>query len=94
MKNELLSKVFKWFSLGLFITFVTAYLVSTNVNMLGLIFNGVGYVLIIILELVLAIWLTTRIRKMDSGITKILYIAYSVLTGLTFSSIVISISGL
>ena len=89
MKNELLSKVFKWFSLGLFITFVTAYLVSTNVNMLGLIFNGVGYVLIIILELVLAIWLTTRIRKMDSGITKILYIAYSVLTGLTFSSIFI-----
>jgi len=87
MNNEFLSKVFKWFGVGLFITFLVAYLVSTNDVLLSLIFNGIGYIVIIILELVLAIWLTTRIRKLDSGLTRVLYIGYSALTGLTFSSI-------
>ena len=89
MKNNFLSKVFGWFGLGLLVTFLVAYIVSTNVALLSLIFNGIGYIVIIILEIVLAIWLTTRIRKMDSGLTKVLYIAYSGLTGLTFSSIFI-----
>lgn len=89
MKNEFLSKVFNWFGLGLLVTFITSFIVSTNIYLLSLIFGGIGYIVIIISEIVLAIWLTTRIRKMDSGLTKILYIAYSVLTGLTFSSIFI-----
>lgn len=87
MKNEFLSKVFKWFGLGLLVTFLVAYFTSTNLMLLSLIFNGIGYILIFVLEIVLAIWLTTRIRKMDSGLTKVLYIGYSILTGLTFSSI-------
>lgn len=89
MKNEFLSKVFKWFGLGLLITFIVSYLVSNNLMLLSLIFNGYGYIIILILEIVLAIWLTTRIRKMDSKLTKILYISYTALTGLTFSSIFI-----
>ena len=31
MKNEFLSKVFRWFSLGLLVTFIIAYIVSTNI---------------------------------------------------------------
>lgn len=88
MKNEFLSKVFSWFGIGLLVTFLTAFFVSTSYAMLSLIFGG-GYIVILILEFVLAIWLSTRIRKMDSGLTKVLYIAYSALTGLTFSSIFI-----
>ena len=65
MKNEFLSKVFRWFGLGLLITFIVSYLVSNNIMLLSLIFNGYGYIIILILEIVLAIWLTTRIRKMD-----------------------------
>ena len=89
MKNEFLSKVFRWFGLGLFITFLVAYYVSTNINLLSFIFSGVGYIIIIILELVLAIWLTARIRKMASGTAKALYLGYSALTGVTLSSIFI-----
>ena len=89
MKNEFLSKVFNWFGLGLLVTFITSFIVSTNIYLLSLIFGGIGYIVIIISEIVLAIWLTTRIRKMDSGLTKILYIAYSALTGATFSAIFI-----
>lgn len=88
MKNDILSKVFRWFGLGLLVTFITAFFTSTNLNLLKLVFSG-GYYVIVILEIVLAIWLTTRIRKMDSGLTKILYFAYSILTGLTVSGVFI-----
>lgn len=87
MKNEFLSKVFQWFGIGLFVTFVIAYFTSTNIYMLALIFSGPGYLIIVLLELFLAIWLSTRIRKMSSGKAKTLYLGYSVLTGLTLSSV-------
>lgn len=87
MKNEFLSKVFRWFGIGLLVTFLVAYFVSTNVTLLSFIFSGVTYWIIFIIEIILAIWLSARIRSMSSGFTKVLYIGYSALTGLTFSSI-------
>jgi len=87
MKNDILSKVFRWFGLGLLVTFITAFFTSTNLVLLKFMLSS--YYIIVILEVVLAIWLTTRIRKMDSGLTKILYFAYSILTGLTVSGIFI-----
>lgn len=87
--NNLLTKVFRWFGLGLLVTFITAYFTSTNITMLSLIFGTPAYIIIMISEIVVAIFLTTRIRKMESTLTKILYIGYSILTGLTFSSIFI-----
>lgn len=88
MKNNFLSKVFSWFGIGLLITFIVAYFTSTNLTLLSLVFGG-GYWIIIILELVLAMWLGAGIRKMSSSLAKGLYIGYSALTGLTFSSIFI-----
>jgi len=89
MQNEFLSKVFRWFGLGLLITFVTAFLVSTNLTLLALIFGTPAYIIILIAEVISAIWLSSRIRKMESRLTKILYVVYTILTGLTFSSIFI-----
>lgn len=89
MQNEFLSKVFRWFGLGLIVTFIVAFYVSTNLSLLTFIFNNSFYLIIVILEFVLAIFLTVRIRKMSSGLAKILYLLYSALTGLTFSSVFI-----
>ena len=89
MKNEFLSKVFRWFGVGLLVTFLVAYFVSTNLTLLTFIFTGATYWILFIVEIILAIWLSTRIRAMSSGLTKVLYIGYSALTGLTFSSIFI-----
>lgn len=87
MKNEFLSKVFGWFGVGLFVTFIVAYFVSTSVEALTFIFSGATYWIIFILELGIAIFLSARIHNMSSGLAKGLYIGYSALTGLTFSSI-------
>lgn len=89
MKNQFLSKVFQWFGIGLFVTFAIAYFTSTNLYLLSLIFSGPGYLIIVLAELFLAIWLSTRIRYMSSGKAKTLYLGYSALTGLTLSSIFI-----
>lgn len=89
MKNQFLSKVFTWFGIGLLVTFLTAYLTSTNINALRFIFNGSSYIIIVILEFVIAIWLSARIHTMSTSLAKGLYIGYSALTGLTFSSIFI-----
>lgn len=90
MKNQFLAKVFRWFGLGLLVTFLVAYYTSTSINMLTFIFGNGGYWIIFLLEIVLAVWLSTRIHKMQSSTAKILYIGYSLLTGLTFSSIFIA----
>ncbi len=87
MKNQFLSKVFTWFGVGLLVTFLTAYLVSTNIYALNFIFSGSTYFVIMILEFAIAIFLGVRIHKMSVGMVRGLYLGYSALTGLTFSSI-------
>lgn len=89
MKNEFLAKVFRWFGLGLLVTFLVAFFTSTNIYLLSLVFSNGGYIIIVLLELFLAIWLSSRIRRMKSSTAKALYIGYSALTGLTLSSIFI-----
>ena len=84
--NKLFSKVFIWMFIGLAITFGIGYYVSVNPNMLFNVFDGY-YWLLVIAELVVVIWLSARIRKMKPTTAKILFCAYSFLTGLTFSSI-------
>lgn len=84
--NKIFSKVFMWMFIGLAITFGIGYYVSVNPNMLFNIF-GSYYWLLVIAELVVVIWLSARIRKMKPTTAKILFCAYSFLTGLTFSSI-------
>lgn len=89
MKNEFLTKVFRWFGLGLLVTFIVAFYTSTNIPLLSFIFSGATYWIIFIVELILASVLTIKIHSMSSGMTKGLYLGYSALTGLTLSSIFI-----
>lgn len=84
--NKLLSKSFLWMMIGLLVTFVTGYVVSTSENMLLNVFGG-SYWLWIVLELVLVIVLSWRIMKMNPMTAKICFILYAFVSGLTFSSV-------
>ena len=84
--TELYPKMFTWLFIGLLITFATGYALSMNVNMM-LNILAFGVLPIAIAEIVIAIILAARIQKMNPLTTKILYIGYCILTGLTFSSI-------
>ena len=86
--NKIFSKLFLWMFIGLAITFGVGLYVSLNENMLYNVFARY-YWPFIIAQLVVVILLSARIRKMQPLTAKILFCAYSFLTGLTFSSIFI-----
>ncbi len=85
--NQLISKTFLWMFLGLFVTFITGYIVSINENMLLSIFGGSIFWLIIILEFALVIFFSARVHKMKPTTAKICFLLYSFVSGLTFSSV-------
>ena len=89
MKEKFYSKVFGWMFIGLLITFGSGYFISTTPAIMMKIFNGPIYFLIIIAEIAIAIFLSTRIYNMDPKLAKGLYLAYTALTGLTFATIFI-----
>lgn len=88
--KRIYTKVFLWMFLGLLMTFVTGYIVSVNENMLEAIFRNNLWILFSIIEIVLVIILSARIRKMSTTTARILFLVYSFITGLTFSSIFVT----
>ena len=87
--NKVFGTVFMWMFIGLLITFLTGYVVSSNDNMLYNIFSGGTYFILIIIELVLVVYLSARIHKMQVTTARIVFILYSFVSGLTFGSIFI-----
>lgn len=85
--NKLFSKVFMWMFVGLLATFLTAFFVVNNPNMLYNIFSTKIYYFIWIAELIVVIFLSARIHKMNPMTAVISFLLYAILNGLTFSSI-------
>ena len=85
--NKLLAKSFLWMFVGLLVTFLTGYVVAINENMLNAIYNGPMVIILVIVELALVIYFSTRIAKMQPTAAKISYLLYAFLSVLTFSSI-------
>lgn len=90
IENKIIPKVFMWMFVGLLITFGVGAFVTANENMAYNIFSTNLYLFLIIAQFVVVIWLSARIQKMKEGTATILFLLYSALTGLTFSSIFIS----
>jgi len=89
MQNEFLSKVYYRLFVGLLLTFLTGYFVSTNIEATILVSSGSTPIILFIVQIIIAIILPLRIHKMSSTTSLILYLIYAILTGLTFSAIFI-----
>ena len=84
----LMRKVFLWMTLALAVTGLTAYYVASNAGLLYTIFSSKGLFWgIIIAELALVFILSARIMKMSFATAGIMFVAYSVLNGITMASI-------
>ncbi len=84
----LMRKVFLWMALALAVTGLTAYYVASNAGLLYTIFSSKGLFWgIIIAELALVFILSARIMKMSFATAGIMFVAYSVLNGITMASI-------
>ena len=89
-KNEVLTNAFTWLFIGLLICFGTSYITTFNETIFTMIFSafgGYGYLIYLVLELVVAFILMLRIYKLKPTTAKILYIAYTALTGISLTGI-------
>ena len=89
-ENKLFTKIYGWMFIGLLISAITGYMVSTNTNMLYNIYKTGSYWILALAEIGVCIWLSAGIRKMEITTAKILFCLYSFLTGLSFSVIFIA----
>ena len=86
--NKVYSKIFGWMFIGLLITFLTGYVISTNYDIASIVLN-VPFIIYCVIEIGLVIFLSARIHKMNGITAKICFIIYSLITGITFSTIFI-----
>lgn len=87
--KDFITKVFGWLFIGLLTTFASAFALAMSPTLFVAVFSSYLYWVIIVAEVVVAIILSARIHKMKPLTAKILYFAYAILTGLSFSSIFI-----
>ncbi len=84
----LMKKVYTWMTLALVITGMTAWLTASRPAILEAVFtNSILFWGLIIAEFGLVIWLSAGINKMSLTTATLLFIAYSVVNGLTMSFI-------
>lgn len=83
-QRHFMSKVFGWMTVGLLITGIVALLVSDNTKFVASLANG-GYWIVFIAQFGLVIWFSAGLNRMSAGLATILFLAYSAMTGLTFS---------
>jgi len=86
--NVFMSKVYSWMTLALVVSASAAWIAGHNAAFISLITgNMLIFYGMIIAELGLVIFLSARIQKMSLATAMISFIAYSLLTGLTLSTI-------
>ncbi len=85
--NRFMQKVYGWMAFALLISGGVAYYVSTDSNLLKMIFESGLFTPLLFLELGLVIGLSWLIKKMNATTAIVLFITYSFVTGLTLSVI-------
>ncbi|MGI6656892.1 MAG: Bax inhibitor-1/YccA family protein [Desulfobulbus sp.] len=81
-----LAKVFSWMAMGLGLTGVTAYMFAQSGLLPALVASPLFFILILG-ELGLVFYLSARIEKIQPGTATALFLGYSLLNGVTLSSI-------
>lgn len=86
VQREFVLRVFGWMAAGLMITGIMALFTVQSQEILQLVFsNRFVYIGLIIAQLGLVVWLSTRIAAMSAMTATLVFIGYAFLTGLTLS---------
>ena len=85
--NKLIAKSFLWMAIGLLVTFVTGYLANTSFNIMYALFTKKIYIVLVVIEVLMVIFLSARIHTMNSTAAKLVFLLYSLLTGFVFSAV-------
>lgn len=87
-QRTLFKNVYAWMALALVVTGLTAYYVANSPTILGMIFgSGAALIGLCIAQFALVIGLSAAINKISFTAAGIMFVVYSILTGITLSSI-------
>ncbi len=93
-ENHLIRNVYGYMTAGLALTALTAYLTSTSRTMLQLLYgNPFLSIVLVVVQLGLVFFLSSRIEKMARTTAIVTFLAYSALMGLSMSSIFLVYAG-
>ncbi len=84
--SNFMQRVYQWMAMGLALTGLAAFVTLGNASLLRFLLHG-GMWILFIAEFILVIWLTRSIQKISAQAATIGFLAYSVLNGVTMSSI-------
>ena len=81
-------KTFAWMGLGLLITALVAFgMVTTNMTLRLYVSYPIAPMLLLFAQLGVAVAFAARLAKMKAATARILFVAYSILMGVTFSTL-------
>ena len=83
--SKFFSKVYMWMFIGLLVSGGAAYFTAHNMAMMKFVYGSFGFILL--LELVVVIVFSALRKKVSPLVAKILFLVYSLISGLTLSSI-------
>lgn len=91
--SNYIAKVYGWMFLGLCLTTVAAFLVSSSPTLLAMVFSSkLVFFGLFLAQLFLVGYLSLRIHKMSSATATAVFLGYALLTGVTFSAILLAYS--
>jgi FtsH-binding integral membrane protein len=92
--SAFLAKVYGWMFIGLGITAVVAYMVSSSPALAGLLMgNRLAFFALVLVELGLVFFLSARVHSLEPGTAAALFVGYAALNGVTLSMIFLLYTG-
>lgn len=89
-QRTLLKNVYAWMALALVITGLTAYYVANSPRIISTLFESSGLLIgLLIVEVGLVVAMTAAINKISFTVAGLMFVAYSVINGVTMSSILL-----
>jgi len=80
--------VYKWMSMGLFLTAIVAYIVASSEAFTKVIFgNTLVFYGLLIVEILMVAYFSAKAKKMSAFSAMLLFLGYSAVNGLTLSII-------
>lgn len=87
--NSVFNKMFLWLGIGLLISFSSGYVLSNNYDLFTYLVSNIGFFPILISSLIIAFVLKIFIHKLPLNVARILYVIYSLIMGITLSTVFI-----
>ena len=88
-KTRFITRTYGWMAFALLLSAASAFFTASSPVVLKLIFgHGIaGWAVLAVTEIILVFWLSLRIRKISVAAAAVGFVAYSVINGMTLSSI-------